>query len=469
MTNEEFDSTSIPPAPIGAPPVASAPNAEAPAPVAVAPAAKRARRPRLEAIDVARSLAIFGMFTAHLGAKNFESGGLSPSILDVTMGRSAALFMILAGVGTALLARLDQHDYSRGLPRQPRLFPFFWIRAAYLWGISIVLIKTQFPVYVILGIYACIFIAAPFFIHLFKPWVTFVVAAAAVGFGFHLTGLYNGGPDGAPGFDSGLPLMEVIKGQLVAGAYPFLVYVAYFLVGFGCVQLNLGRLRTRVGMVVGGGITLGAVLIGNEIAQRDNARALIRFEKGDYTYNDTLHNLLDYNPHSHTLADIVGNIGFGVLVIGALLLIWNDGKGGWRRLFAPFVAAGRMPLTLYAGHIIIGDFISQDGDIVYNDSNLDLLAFILVALAFAWAWSALLGRGPLEAIMRWISDWVRPKPTTTEATVASAPPVTDASWLDTRPDTGASPSLPAASDQPSETGTSWPETRPTNGTDAAAI
>lgn len=392
----------------------------APAP-GPAPTRAATRRPRLDAVDVARSIAIFGMFTAHLGGRSFENGKFDPSILGFSEGRSAALFMILAGVGTALLAKLDQHDYSQGLPRMLRAFPFFGIRAAYLWGISLVLIKTSFPVYVILGTYALVFLTAPIYIHLFKPWMSFAAAGVLAVVGWELIRLLPLEGDLIYAMMGGMPMTTAFSNTLVGGAYPLLVYSAYFLVGFGCAQLNLGKLRTRVGMVIGGATGFGAALIAERIVENYPLNMEEAAMTGVPVKNVTINQFLSFEPHSHSLTEIVGNIGFGVLLIGGLLLIWNDGKGGWRHIFAPFVAAGRMPLTLYTAHILIGSWISPDGTIIWNDSSMDLLAFIGGSLAFAWVWTRFIGRGPLEAIMRWISDWIRPRSTTAVAPVSSEP------------------------------------------------
>jgi hypothetical protein len=58
-----------------------------------------ARPPRISGLDVARAIALFGMFAAHVG--NVSSEGGWPWLI-VSHGRASALFTVLAGVSIAL-------------------------------------------------------------------------------------------------------------------------------------------------------------------------------------------------------------------------------------------------------------------------------------------------------------------------------------------------------------------------------
>src|SRR5699024_124913 len=69
-------------------------------------------RGRVVAVDVARALALLGMFAAHLvPARDPGSArGVDP-LFELVAGRSSALFAVLAGVGIALATR----DVQRGV------------------------------------------------------------------------------------------------------------------------------------------------------------------------------------------------------------------------------------------------------------------------------------------------------------------------------------------------------------------
>jgi hypothetical protein len=70
------------------------------------PAARQKRWPRSDRVvglDVARALAIIGMFGAHVGVVADDVGSSPSTWLGVVNGRSSILFAVLAGVAVALL------------------------------------------------------------------------------------------------------------------------------------------------------------------------------------------------------------------------------------------------------------------------------------------------------------------------------------------------------------------------------
>src|SRR5690606_22241967 len=105
----------------------SRPGAEGPVPLAEAdtrppslvpvshqqPAARHPRLPvpwpepgRLVGVDVARALAVFGMFAVHLGVTSLGAldGPVAETAHELMRGRSSALFAFLAGVSLSLLS-----------------------------------------------------------------------------------------------------------------------------------------------------------------------------------------------------------------------------------------------------------------------------------------------------------------------------------------------------------------------------
>src|SRR5688500_16087431 len=57
---------------------------------------------RLGGVDLARGLAVFGMFAAHVGPDP-RDGGLIGPLMQLTHGRSSVLFAALAGLSLALI------------------------------------------------------------------------------------------------------------------------------------------------------------------------------------------------------------------------------------------------------------------------------------------------------------------------------------------------------------------------------
>ncbi|WP_244571524.1 heparan-alpha-glucosaminide N-acetyltransferase domain-containing protein [Mesorhizobium carmichaelinearum] len=57
---------------------------------------------RLAGIDLARGVAVFGMYAAHVGPSPNEGGQIG-NLMELTHGRSSALFAVLAGFSIILI------------------------------------------------------------------------------------------------------------------------------------------------------------------------------------------------------------------------------------------------------------------------------------------------------------------------------------------------------------------------------
>jgi len=115
------------------------------------------RRPpgRVVGLDVARALAVFGMFGAHVGVVA-DDVGLSPATWSgVVNGRSSILFAVLAGISLALMSGrtvpVGGDDLVRARTR-------ILVRAAWVFAIGGALEALGTEIDVILGVYALLFV-----------------------------------------------------------------------------------------------------------------------------------------------------------------------------------------------------------------------------------------------------------------------------------------------------------------------
>ncbi|MFD8816420.1 hypothetical protein ACFV23_34305, partial [Streptomyces sp. NPDC059627] len=67
---------------------------------------------RLVGIDLARGLAVFGMYAAHVGP-DVTVGGPVGFLLETARGRSSALFALLAGFSLIIITGRAQPRYGR--------------------------------------------------------------------------------------------------------------------------------------------------------------------------------------------------------------------------------------------------------------------------------------------------------------------------------------------------------------------
>ncbi|MBD8080417.1 heparan-alpha-glucosaminide N-acetyltransferase domain-containing protein [Cellulosimicrobium arenosum] len=371
---------------------------------------------RITGVDVARGVAVLGMFTAHVGFTDTDAGGLA-AVLDVSHGRSSILFALVAGVSLALVSGgrvpLD------GLPllqARTRIL----VRAVMLLGLVGLLDLLGTRVLLILGFYAAYFVLALPFLR----WSAgrLAVLAGTVAVVGPVLAYY--GPEVLA--RAGLHLPDDGSGSLtdflLSGHYPAGVWMAYVLAGMAVGRLDLRSTPVRVALVSGGllatvvGYGLSATMVGplGGAQAVDDAAATwssaFRPEALDRTDPwPTSAYLWLAGPHTDTLPEVIGSGGFAVAVLGLCLFAGRIGR--WA--LAPVAAVGAMALSVYSAQIVVVWLWGEEA--FEQTTNGPLLALVLATLAAATLWRWALGRGPLERLLAGVAGRT--------ATVASAAPV----------------------------------------------
>ncbi|MEE6272994.1 heparan-alpha-glucosaminide N-acetyltransferase domain-containing protein [Georgenia wangjunii] len=357
---------------------------------------------RIVAIDIARGLAVLGMFAAHLG---HEVGGEpAPGWLVVADGRSAALFAVLAGVSIALFTgrRTPPTGAALSLARLRVLS-----RAGVILVLGALLMLLGTPVAVILPSYAVTFLLLIPALRA-RPPLALTLAAVMAVVGPTLVALATTDPAGGEswlvrttGTDSGFVLDLVMTGY-----YPALVWVAYMLLGLGLGRLDLGATAVQVRLAVVGVVLALAGYLG--------ADALLAGLGPDA--GPLAEKLVRAEPHDDSTLELLGNSGVAIAVLGVLLLAAN--ARAVRVVLHPVAATGSMALSAYAIHIVAIFLLGND--VVWRtESNAVLAWFVLVTLAAATAWHHWLGRGPFERVLRWVSVGAAPDPAPRPSQVGS--------------------------------------------------
>jgi uncharacterized protein len=371
-----------------------------PAPVE-APA--RPRGPRLVGIDVARGLAILGMFVAHLGDDG-PGGGHDPEWFVVADGRSAALFAFLAGVSLALANGRQVPPVGLALTRA-RLATL--VRAGVLLLIGVVLVLLGTPVLVILPAYAAMFVLALPFLGAGRRAMLLGAAAAAVVSPTVIflltTPLQAGGVSVASRLTGMADPVELPMDVFATGAYPALVFLAYILLGMIVGRSNLASTSVQLALV-GSGTVLAAAAWGSsrvvlDALGTDAPPLALR--------------LASAGAHEYSTLEVVGNCGTSLAVIGLCLLLTRPATAAGRAgavVLSPVAAAGAASLSVYSFHIV-AIFVLGNEVVWYPESNAVLIWFVVVALAAAWLWRRFLGRGPLERLLRFaVAGVLAPSP-----------------------------------------------------------
>ncbi|MFE6779484.1 heparan-alpha-glucosaminide N-acetyltransferase domain-containing protein [Streptomyces sp. NPDC057702] len=392
-------------------PAPPASDAGARAPDATGPGAAR-----LVGLDLARGLAVFGMYAAHLGPLPVldEPTGF---LVELAHGRSSALFAVLAGLTLVILAgrrsRPDPRDRRRAALR-------IAIRAVILLALGSALTAGGTKVEVILAYYGLFFLLAlPF------AWLASrTLALVAVGWALVGPQLLYVVDDVL--WDSPLeralaahdPLARWADGEgviqlLATGNYPALSWMPFVFAGMavGRLDLRAARVRRRLAVVgpalavLGYGashLALRTPWIGDRVGMPHGWWA----DTDQWPEETNPAQLLLAAPHSGATLSLVANTGVALTVIVAALAA-VDGLPRLRRLAAPVIAVGGMSLSAYVFHIAgIGllDIDIEDP----ADLSLGLLAaFVASVSVLAYGWSHLFRRGPLEYGMHHVSRLAR--------------------------------------------------------------
>ncbi len=376
------------------------------------PRTSKSRTGRVDAVDLARGMALIGMMLVHLSSywldKNPPVGHI------VAGGRAAPLFALLAGVALSLV-----HDRD---PRGAGSTRATVIRAVLLIAIGLGLGSLHdMPVFVILAFYGLLIVAALPFRRLPTRalWILAGVWAvtapvilhwARVGHDFVEVGQ-------AEWSDLKHPI-DLLMELLVWGTYPALVWFAYVLVGLGIGRLDLRSTTAAWRLVTDGAMLLVLALLAGWVlirtGQLDDPNDLgwrQLFEERQWPFDPAHWNdLLLVGTHTSTPLNVVSAIGSAVLVVGVCALLV---RVPWVRIvLAPVRAAGAMTLTLYTIHVLWAwrlrvDYMN-DHDGAWSDGSVrDWLLQVVVLCLAATLWRRFIGKGPLEWLMRRVSVWGR--------------------------------------------------------------
>jgi uncharacterized membrane protein YeiB len=355
------------------------------------------RRGRINGLDLARGLAVLGMFGAHMGVP--PNLGWSPSTWQALVyGRSAALFAVLAGVSIALLSGgawpASGDDLVRARVR-------IMVRSACIFLIGGILELLGTDVLIILGAYAVLFVLALPFLR-WSPRRVLVLAGVLIVVTPPVSLLLAQVAEVVVEADTGFaPLV-------LTGAYPALWWWCFVLVGLALGRLDLFARRVRVLLFLAGaaaavvGYVLGwasTQLLANGVAfpEPEDAYGRLRgwdeerIGQWDWAW------LSGAQPHSGTAFWLLASAGVAVAVVAVCLSVAE----AFPRVAYPVASVGSMALTVYTAHVLALWVFPADDP---SSAGTRWLYFTAGAIAFAVAWRLLVGRGPLERLLTWSSN-----------------------------------------------------------------
>ncbi|GAB3607260.1 hypothetical protein GCM10027413_26690 [Conyzicola nivalis] len=332
---------------------------------------------RIVGIDIARGLAVLGMYGAHVGVTEPLVFTEPATWLDVVNGRSSILFALLAGVSIAIISgRTRPVDGTELRAARIRIL----VRAALIFAIGMLLIWLDTRIAVILPVYAVLFVAAIPVLR-WRPRSLFVAAGI----------LAIVSPILAAITTVLVPVADPVVDLLLTGHYPAVIWIVFVLVGLGVGRLDVTARVVQLRLLaVGAGLAVAGYGLGvaaNRAVLESTAPVPVDIGM-----------LATTEPHSGSPFEVVGSTGFALAVLALCLLVATRA----RIPLYPIAAVGSMALSAYTAHVVIVAIIG-DGAFTQNDNGL-YLAFIGGALVLCTGWALLFGRGPLERVLTWASN-----------------------------------------------------------------
>ncbi|MFJ3337488.1 DUF418 domain-containing protein [Streptomyces sp. NPDC086766] len=377
---------------------------------------------RLVGIDLARGLAVFGMYAAHVGP-DVTVGGPVGFLMEAARGRSSALFAVLAGFSLVIITGRPRPRTGRsGRQAVARVV----IRSAVLMVLGYALTALGTDVAVILSFYAVLFVAVLPLYRLRARTLALIAAAGALVMPLSLHAIRGaietgGWADAVTAWD---PLARIsgtdgVLELLFTGEYPVLTWMPFLVAGMAVARLDLTRPGVRSRLALAGGTLALLGYGGSWLALRlvPHALSTVAAATGAGSassawWSDTVGEpethtplawLLVAAPHSQTTFSVLGNTGVALLVTAACLTV-ADRMPRLTALAGPVTAVGTMALTTYVLHIVALWFFADVWHVkaVGTDTMSALpvlLAFIASATLLATAWTRRFRRGPLEHLL----------------------------------------------------------------------
>jgi uncharacterized membrane protein YeiB len=370
---------------------------------------------RLIGLDLARGLAVFGMYAAHIGPDPSVGGPLGWA-MEVARGRSSALFALLAGFTLVLLTGRPQPRTGRaGRQAMGRVL----IRSAVLVALGYALTCLDTSVDVILAAYGMVFFLSVPLYRLRADTLAVIAAATALVLPqvlYPLRAAVEGGSwaDAVIAHD---PLARITDSDgiielFITGAYPVLTWLPFVIAGMALGRIDLARpgIRAKVGLLGGALAVLGYGGSWLALHLVPGAQAAVSATTGGGSavsawWSDAVGDpttstpdwLLVAAPHSQTTWSILGNTGVGLVVITACLIA-TERSARFRWLAAPVIAVGSVSLTAYTGHIIAIKALGIDSLPAFP-ALLALVCLAAATMLLAVAWKRAFRRGPLEYML----------------------------------------------------------------------
>jgi len=355
---------------------------------------------RIVGIDVARALAIFGMIIVNFKIVfGSEGEGRFKSFAQFFEGKAAATFVVLAGVGIALMAKsaLKNKDVEKLKRIRLRIIK----RAIFLFivGLSYIAIWPAD----ILHFYGIYMLITLFFITRKSKTILIGTGAMILLFPLLLI-LFN--------YETGWnfntfeyldfwSIKGFFRNLFFNGFHPVIPWTAFMLCGlwFGRQDLNNNKYVEHMFMTSLGFFVLFQIL---------SSASLGFIAKGDMQVYEEFLPILGTSPMPPMPIYIISGIAISITIISGCILLARKFENSF--IIKVLNQTGQLALTFYVAHVILGMGLVEEfgpkklGEYSIDFSVIYALTFSLSCIVFAVIWLKYKKSGPLEWVIRKLTD-----------------------------------------------------------------
>lgn len=335
-------------------------------------------------------------FTVVAGVDSAGSGPLQMFVRSL-QGRAAATFVVLAGVGLALLSKRARTGEDPALRRKSR--GTILRRAAFLFVVGTAFLPI-WPADILhfYGAYLAIATVLLFVPNrvLYAAWAGIIVAAVVM---LVVLDYERGWDFSTITYVDQWSLQGFMRHLFFNGFHPVFPWLAFVVAGLWIGRLPLDDPRTAQRLFAGGAITAFAATV---VSRFLVTGLTIGVPETDVEAVEALFgtNALPPGP-----LYMVTGTGVAAAVIGVCLLIGHH--AGDKPWLAPVIATGRQALSVYFAHVVLGMGTLEAFGLL-TGATLPVIvaaavAFCVLAVVGAHLWGTKFDRGPVEIVMRRLS------------------------------------------------------------------
>lgn len=362
---------------------------------------KQLQSKRIEGLDFARALAMFGMlivnFKIIMGAV-----GNGPDWLiwftELFEGRASATFVMLAGIGVALMTRKARNGGSPTIIKENRMSLIK--RSAFLFILGLLLYVADWTGD-ILHYYGVYMLIASFLIAASTKFMIIISSLFLISSQI-LQVIMNY----LKGWHPEQPFMEYLdfwtiegflRNLLFNGYHPVFPWVCFFLLGMILGRLDLSKKAIRNKMLFISLFLLITIEVLSKVLMRLSL-SVLDVSSAEY--------LFQTGPIPPNILYILSNSASAIIVIVASIYFAEKFAGRW--VTKSLIQTGQLTLTHYVSHVFIGVGILALVNRLENQtlafSLIFTILFFVASILFSVLWSRKFKRGPIEWVMRKITN-----------------------------------------------------------------